>query len=227
MKLKQDKQEYDKNLSIDYEASIRYLVSKSNQRAWTVAFISIILCFLSIGAVILLTPLKTVQPYVIRVNETTGMVDIITTLKNKKVTESEAVNKFFISTYVKSRESYYYGTLQQDYYLVQLYSSPSVAKTYRSIYDGDNSRVKRLQNNFEVRIEINSIVLGKSVETQTATVRFTEYKRNLLSQTTTKTTKVATLTYRYVKNELKASDRLKNPLGFEVTSYRVDYETRG
>ncbi|EAL8133942.1 type IV secretion system protein, partial [Campylobacter jejuni] len=47
------------NTAIDYEASFRYLIEKSNKRAWLIAFISIFIAIISIIAVVLLTPLKT------------------------------------------------------------------------------------------------------------------------------------------------------------------------
>ncbi|ELZ6613470.1 type IV secretion system protein, partial [Campylobacter jejuni] len=95
------------NTAIDYEASFRYLIEKSNKRAWLIAFISIFIAIISIIAVVLLTPLKTIEPYVIRVDNTTGMVDILTMLDEKEIKANEALDKYFISTYVKAREGYY------------------------------------------------------------------------------------------------------------------------
>ncbi|EHP7178110.1 type IV secretion system protein [Campylobacter jejuni] len=77
------------NTAIDYEASFRYLIEKSNKRAWLIAFISIFIAIISIIAVVLLTPLKTIEPYVIRVDNTTGMVDILTMLDEKEIKANE------------------------------------------------------------------------------------------------------------------------------------------
>ena len=128
------------SMSLDFESSMRYMVQKSNQRAWIVAFFSVIVAVLSVIAVCLLTPLKTVEPYVVRVDNTTGMVDIITTINNKSLSMPEAVDKHFINTYVKAREGYYYDVLDKDYVLTQLLSNADVAAEYRSIYEGENAR---------------------------------------------------------------------------------------
>lgn len=56
------------NSSITYESSIRYLVEKSNQRAWIIAFIAVFVSVLSIMAITFMLPLKSVKPYVIRLN---------------------------------------------------------------------------------------------------------------------------------------------------------------
>ena len=218
------KDDYDINSSLTYEASIRYLVAKSNGRAWLVAFISLFIAAISVGAVALLTPLKTVEPYVIRVNDTTGMVDIVTSVKDEVLTKNEALDKYFIATYVKIREGYYYEILQ-DYIKTQILSSPKVAEEYRSVYVGSNGRAERLKNKTEVKIDINSVVLGESNGVKTSTIRFNEESVDVSSKISTKTAKIATLSYDYAPNELiTEQERLENPLGFKVLTYRVDIE---
>lgn len=219
------KNNYDADLSMQYEASIRYLVEKSNKRAWVIAFLSFCVAALSIAAVVLLTPLKTVEPYVIRVNDTTGVVDIITSLKKEDITQNEALDKYFVSTYVKSREGYYYNLLQQDYIKTQILSSPKVADEYVALYTGDKARNEVLKNKFEVKVHINSIVLGESAGAKIATIRFKEEMIDLTSKASTMTSKIATLSYDYSLDELvQEQERLENPLGFKVLTYRIDME---
>lgn len=213
------------NKALSYEASIRYLVNKSNKRAWFIAFLSIIIAVISVTAVILLTPLKSVEPYIIRVDNTTGMVDIITTTKEEVVSENEAMDKYFVSNYVKLREGYYWNILQQDYIEVQIYSDPRVAEEYRAIYEGANSIVDEYRNNTEVNVEINSITLGESAGVKNATVRFNRVIKNLQARTSVVETKIATISYDYTPTALvKEEERLINPLGFKVLTYRIDNE---
>ena len=54
------------------------------------------------------------------------------------------MDKHFISQYIKTREGYYFNTLQQEYELTQMMSSDEVAKDYRSIYEGKNARDQKL-----------------------------------------------------------------------------------
>ena len=51
--------------AISYEASIRYLVEKSNKRAWRVATIAMILALGSVGLMFYILPLKQTVPYVL------------------------------------------------------------------------------------------------------------------------------------------------------------------
>ena len=216
--------------AISYEASIRYLVEKSNKRAWTVAIVSAFIALVSIVAIMLLTPLKQAIPYVIRVDNTTGMVDIITSVNESEFTANEALDKYFVGQYIKIREGYYYNILTNDYMLTQIYSAPNVAKEYVEIYEGANARQEILKANNEVNIDIISIVLGESAGIKTATVRFNQNTK-AISQTGTTlvgtSVKVATLTYEYSPTDLTTEDeRLKNPLGFKVLNYRIDDEIR-
>lgn len=212
--------------AMSYNSNVRYLIEVSNKRAWLVSFIFGFIAIMSIIAVFLLTPLKQSVPYVIRVDNVTGMVDIISTLKDQTVVSknSEALDKYFTANYVKLREQYYWDILEQDYYTVQVFSSNKISTEYQNIYAGANSRVKTLQNSVEVEIQIISVVLTNSAGTNVATIRFNEIVKDLQSKTSKQTTKVATLTYEYVKELTTEKERVMNPLGFKVNTYRIDSE---
>ena len=210
--------------TLDFESSVAYLVDKSNKRAWLIAFIASIIAFISIIAVMLLTPLKTTEPYVIRVDNVTGMVDILTTLDEKQITKNEALDKYFIGKYVKAREGYYYEMLNNDYVLVQLFSNNEVAQGYRAIYSGENSRDSQLQNNYIVNADIISIVLGDSNGNKTSTIRALITTKNKNNNSESKQNIVITLAYDYFLTSVKEAERVENPLGFKVTSYRIDAE---
>lgn len=217
----------DTKTAISYEASIRYLVEKSNRRAWLIAFLSIFLSIISVTAVVFLTPLKSVEPYVIRVDNTTGMVDIITSVNQTEfVSDNEALDKYFTTSYVKIREGYFYNILQNDYTTVQIWSSPEVSSDYLKIYEGDNSRVDILKNRTEIDVEINSVTLGNSNGMKMATIRFNQIYKDAKSRTiTNKKAKIVTLAYDYSPQSLMTeNERLINPLGFKVLTYRVDDE---
>lgn len=217
----------DTKTAISYEASIRYLVEKSNRRAWLIAFLSIFISIISVTAVVFLTPLKSVEPYVIRVDNTTGMVDIITSVNQTEfVSDNEALDKYFTTSYVKIREGYFYNILQNDYTTVQIWSSPEVSFDYLKIYEGDNSRVDILKNRTEIDVEINSVTLGNSNGMKMATIRFNQIYKDAKSRTiTNKKAKIVTLAYDYSPQSLMTeNERLINPLGFKVLTYRVDDE---
>lgn len=210
--------------ALDFESSVAYLVEQSNKRAWLIAFVSVFIAIISLLAVLLLTPLKTVEPYVIRVDNITGMVDIITTIDKEQISENEALDKYFISSYVKAREGYFYEMLNNDYKYVQLLSSEDVANSYRTIYQGENAKDAKLKNNYQIEVEILSIVLNESNGVKTSTIRANLKTKNKSQGGENKQTIVITLAYDYFLGELKEESRILNPLGFKVLTYRIDEE---
>lgn len=213
------------NVALTYEASIRYLVEQSNKRAWLIAFLAVIILAIAVTAVCLLTPLKSVEPYVIRVDNTTGMVDIITSVNEETLTGNEALDKYFAGLYVKTREGYYFNMLQNDYTLTQILSAPNIAADYVSIYQGENPRQEILKNKVEVSVDIVSITLSNSAGSSVATIRFNLVSKDLEHGNKTTKAKIVTMAYEYNPALLtKEEERIKNPLGFKVLTYRIDDE---
>src|SRR3546814_19767841 len=71
-----------------------------------------------------LAPRKTVMPYIIRVNQTTGAVDVQTTLTQKPMRYDEAVTKFFLAQYVRARESWLPAAAEENFRAVTILSEP-------------------------------------------------------------------------------------------------------
>jgi len=215
----------DKTEELDFELKLSDILLKSNKRAWIITFIStILLC-----AVILLylfKPLIKTEPFVIQVDKTTGLTQMLSSVSEKKITYDEAIDKFFTSQYVKKREQYFYSLLSKDYVYVQLNSTPKVAEEYIKIYTGKESRDKILGQGIEEKVKVLSVTLGENAYIKNATVRIKidTYKKGVVVDSKIK---IVTLAYTYMP-ALKATEkeRLSNPLGFKVTSYRVDAEVK-
>src|SRR5690349_7419990 len=74
---------------------------RSKRLAWTVAGGASVLAVAAVSAVVALAPLKSVEPFVVRVDRTTGGVDVMTGLKGRgDLTYDEAVSKYFLGQYV-------------------------------------------------------------------------------------------------------------------------------
>lgn len=59
----------------------------------------------------------------------------------------------------------------------------------------------------------------------TAVVRFSQQIQQSNGITQPKTYWVATIGYKYINARISLQDRRLNPLGFQITSYRLDPET--
>ena len=214
----------NKENGFDYEVSLRHLVDKSNKRAWTITFISLALTVLAFGTLFALMPLKSVEPFVVRVDKITGMVDVMNAVDKRTMKYDESMDKYFASEYVKRREGYHYDLLQQDYVYTQLNSSKDIARSYREIYSGNDARDKRLKDKTEISPKIISVTLNEGGGSTTARIRLnlTRKKKN---HAAIESIKIITLSYKYFPRLMQTEEeRLLNPLGFKVMTYRVDRE---
>lgn len=217
---------FNQDRALDFESSRLYIIDKSNKRAWLVAFVFGFMALILTVAIIVMLPLKRVDLAVVKVDKN-GFIDVITDVKEEVLTTSEAWDKHFIYKYVKTREQYYYNILNQDYENTQLYSDKKVSEAYISeMLNKDSGKTTIYKNNIEIDVNILSIVLNESNGTKTSTIRTELVKRNISTGggESEKSIKVITLVYEYLPIKLNTKNRLENPLGFVVTSYRVDEE---
>lgn len=214
------------NAAMDWEASRIQSIEKSERRAWTVAIVSAVVALLSWIALIVILPLKETIPYVIRVDSTTGVPDIVTTLHDQKVTSDEVMDKYWLAQYVRARETYDWYTLQRDYNTVGLLSSPNVGAAYAALFAGKDALDKQYGQTVRATVDIVSVVPSAK---NTATVRFIKTTKRVDQDTPGTVTKwVATVAYEYRNpSKIAQSARLVNPFGFQVLTYRVDPEMVG
>jgi type IV secretion system protein VirB8 len=213
--------------AFDWETSRIELIEKSERRAWNVAKASSMIAILAIAALVLLTPLKESIPYVVRIDNNTGYTDIVTTLENKSVSFGEVVDKYWLTQFVRARETFEWYTAQDDYDNVRLFSASDVGKEYVKLFEGPNALDKAYGQHTVTKVKINSVVPRGDGQ---ASVRFEKIlKRRDAPDTSAQVTSwIATIGYEYRKiSKMKEDDRLKNPIGFHVLSYRVDPEIVG
>jgi type IV secretion system protein VirB8 len=162
-------------------------------------------------------------PLVLRVDNATGAVDVITAMRQSETSYGETIDKYFLNLYVLDRESYDYNTIQQLYDTTALLSDADVQKEYGAMFEGDQARDKILNNHTRIIVKIRSITLGNSGES--AVVRFTTQTKHLNGVVDPAKNYVATIGYTYVSAPISEENRRINPLGFQVTSYRIDHES--
>ncbi len=197
------------------------------QRKAQLAIASVIalfmLCLLLAFALAMALPLRTVEPYVILVDNANGRVDVLSILKEKTVPASEVMNKYFINQYLLCREGYDRQDANPCYTKVMKMSSGSVASRYAefmSTQNPDSPLVKYGQTK-QIKLTVTNIAF---LDANTASVRITKQLQNRSGNEGPPIFEVITLSFQYVLTPKTESDRLINPLGFTVTRYRTDAE---
>ena len=198
-------------------------ILKSRKTAWQVCGLVAALGFMGLIAGIMGTKRDAPTPLVLRVDNATGAVDVITAMRQSETSYGETIDKYFLNLYVLDRESYDYHTIQQLYDTTALLSTDDVQKEYGAMFEGEKSRDKILNNHTRIIAKVRSITLGNSGES--AVVRFTTQVKHSNGSIEPAKNYVATIGYIYVSAPISEENRRINPLGFQVTSYRVDHES--
>jgi type IV secretion system protein VirB8 len=200
----------------------RYQSSRVNGNRWFVAAIVMgTLACLAVAAVVVLAPLKTVRPFLVEANNASGEVRVLRPFDVADFAPTDAVSKSFLAKYVIARETYDPQDLKENYQTVRLMSDSAEGLHVDSHLSPTNiaSPLNRYQHHTVRTVRVKSVSF---LNKRTAQVRFG-------STETTQTTKkedawVAILSFRFVNLPETEQDRLVNPLGFQVTAYRVDQE---
>ncbi|WP_296595587.1 VirB8/TrbF family protein [Phenylobacterium sp.] len=195
---------------------------RSRRLAWSLAAVAAALAGVAVAGVAALTPLKTVEPYVVRVDRTTGAVEVLRGLtRAEPVSYDEAVTKSFLATYVRARESWLPQAAEANFRQVSIMSTPEEQQRWALAYRPSNATSPQVAYGpaADVQISVRAISF---VAPGVANVRFHRAIRR--GGQVEDSDWIATAAFAYTKAPMGESDRLRNPLGFQVSSYRADPE---
>jgi type IV secretion system protein VirB8 len=195
---------------------------RSRRLAWSLAAAGFGLAGTAVCAVIALTPLKTVEPFVVRVDRATGAVEVMTGLKGtNRLTYDEAVTKYFLGAYVRAREGWLPQAAEANFRQVSIMSTPAEQQRWADTFRPANPASPQViwGDQAESLIALRAISF---VSPQVASLRFHRTVRQ--GQQTTDSDWIATIAFAYARAPMAEADRLRNPLGFQVSSYRADPE---
>lgn len=197
---------------------------QSRRVAWTVAGCACAMALASTGAVAMLAPLKTVEPYVIRVDKSTGETQVVTALKGPQPqTYDDAVNRFFVAQYIRLREGWLDDAARENAYAVMLMSDKAEGSRYLDSVKSSNEKSPSqiYGNKGFVSIHIRAISFLSPTVAQVRYAKLVTMGQN----TPTAQNWTATLTFKFTTAPTLEKDRLINPLGFEVVNFHSDPET--
>lgn len=195
--------------------------------AWIVAAAAIVIAVLAVGAVSGLTPLKQPVPVLIRVDSSSGIVDIVPTYHGTTDIE-QVVTRNLLQNYVIARERYFFGTAEADYELVASQNAPNLNQDWATLWAADNpaSPLNVYKDGTSIRTQVRSVTFLKldSGKDKLAQVRFTRSTRTGGTGEEQQSHWVSTIEFAYVPPSKDDKTRSLNPLGFRVVEYRREPE---
>ena len=205
--------------SEDVNGSLR----ASRKRAWWVAGAAVAVAVLEALALALLTPLKTVVPYTITVDRQTGAAQLARGIVLGPMSQNDALLQSTLAQYVLARETLDATDLAANYRKVGLWSAGTARTDYLRGMDRGNPA--SVLNGATAATVIQTTVKSITVMSPTsAMVRFSTDRRDG-DGPVTRTDWAAVMQFAFTGGPLNMEDRLINPLGFQVTSYRRDAES--
>jgi type IV secretion system protein VirB8 len=221
-----------------YQDKYQHVLTQRNMLA-LIAVVSLIAAAMAVFAVLRLAPLKTVEPYLVQIEEKTGVTQRVVPLSRKDYAANQAVDRYFTAMYVRMRESYNIHMLRYNYNVVRLMSMPGVFNKFRRDVDpkAESSPAMRLGNfgQRETRIRSMAYVTNPAEKSKTGKTKAAASQSKIIRADITTTESAAnavgkeerwivTITFEYTDMNLNQDEQTLNPLGYTVTSYQIQQE---
>ena len=206
-----------------WEQEIIKRAKRSARVAWFFSIVFAGNALLSLLAVVLMLPLKSFEPYVVTVDQTTGYIEVKSGLtRPANLTEQQAITQANVVRYIRAREGYDPYAITENFGIAALLSTDGAARELQTLYSAANAQnpTKAYGRLKRVLVEIKSVTFPN---TSTAIVRFSTDERSDTESIVRHW--ISVVRFRYTDTPVRNEWRFENPLGFQVYSYRRDQET--
>lgn len=178
---------------------------------------------------------KTVEPYVIQIDERSGMVQLVDPVSRNEYAANELIDRYFVAQYLNARESYNITTLRYNYNIVRVMSAVDVFNTFSRDVAPSNptSAAALLKSGGQRQLRIRSLAYIQnpppaygSEETTPAKIMQARIQLRDIGASGNDVVEnyIVTITFEYTQLQLSEEERLINPLGFTVTQYQIQQE---
>ncbi len=175
----------------------------------------------------LLMPLKHVEPFVVRVDNSTGIVDVVP-LYHGTAAVQETVTRYLLTHYVTVCERFNFATAESDYEECGAFHTAQRNQAWYALWNPTNplSPLNTYKDGTTVRAQVSSVSFFKRANgvTDLAQVRYMKANRAAGSANQDVTHWIATLQYAYSDPSTDPKIRGWNPLGFKVVDFRPEPE---
>lgn len=218
------------NEAASWDADRAAQLRRSRRTAWWVASAGWSCAVASAVALLVLMPLKRVDPFVIRVDNTTGLVDVVPVYTGGGDLP-ETVARYFLDHYVTVCERFNYSTAESDYEECGSFHTPQRNQIWYAAWNKSNplSPLNAYKDGTSIRAQVTSVTFFKRGNgvTDLAQVRYVKAKRAAGGTEEDKTYWIATVQYSFAEPAKDPKTRRWNPLGFKVVEFRPEPETMG
>jgi type IV secretion system protein VirB8 len=204
--------------------------ARSARIAWGVAIAAVFVAVMASCAMMVLAPLKRVEPFVIRVDDTTGLVDVVPVYAGASKLP-ETVTRYLLTHYVQVCEQFYWSTAERDYEECGAFNSAGRNQVWAAQWalSNPNSPLNLHKDGSEVGVHVVSVVFFQRATgaADLAQVRYIRMTRTGDEAAEHSTHWIANVQFAYVKPSTDVLTRQWNPLGFRILEFRTEEEVPG
>jgi type IV secretion system protein VirB8 len=179
------------------------------------------------GALLLLMPLKRVEPFVIRVDNTTGILDVVPVYAGK-TDLPDTVTRYLLTHYITVCERFNFATAESDYEECGAFHTAARNAAWYAAWSPNNpsSPLNLYRDGSSIRSEVNAVSFFKRGNgvTDLAQVRYIKARHGLGGEEQGVTHWIANIQYAYAQPSADPKVRRWNPLGFKVVEFKVEPE---
>jgi type IV secretion system protein VirB8 len=178
-------------------------------------------------ALALLMPLKQVEPFVVRVDNASGVVDVVPVYAGKDAMP-ESVTRYLLTHYITVCERFNFSTAESDYEECGAFHTAQRNQAWYTQWNPNNpaSPLNTFKDGTSVRAQVTSVSFFKRASglADLAQIRYVKAKRAAGSEAEDTTHWIATIQYAYAEPSKDPKVRRWNPLGFKVVDFRPEPE---
>jgi type IV secretion system protein VirB8 len=178
--------------------------------------VSIIVVAIAIGFVKNFMSSKSLEPYIIEIDDKTGMATVVQQISSQNYTANEMVKRYFINKYVMGALGYNPKTYRENSEEIRLFSSSAVFNGFKNrinpyIFGADS----------KIEVKIKSLLFKDNMNIEIRISR----DFNVVGQLPITKNEIIYMTFLFVPElSLTMEERLINPLGFQVIKFEVAEE---
>ena len=203
---------------------------RSARIAWWVAG-SAVICTLALAAALLvLMPLKRVEPFVVRVDSATGAVDVVPVYAGGEEFP-QAIRRYFLTHYVTVCERFNFSTAESDYTECGAFQTPAENQRWYTKWAKTNpaSPLNLYKDGTTIEAHVTAVSFFTRADgmKDIAQVRYIQERREAGTAAPTRSYWIATIRCAFTTPSTIPEVRRWNPLGFKVLEFENEREAIG
>lgn len=200
---------------------------RSARTAWIAAGAGWVCTGMAAAALMILMPLKRVEPFVVRVDNASGVVDVVP-IYDGRAELPETVTRYFLTHYVTICERFMLATAESDYQECGAFHSAQRNQAWYALWTPTNphSPLNLNKDGSTVRAQVSSVSFFERANgiADLAQVRYLKVRRAGGNGAEQVSHWIATIQYSYSAPAADPKVRRWNPLGLKIVEFRPEPE---